>query len=165
MFLALTRSLHLLALAATLGAVSAPARALVGAEPDSRFADRVAMVLIRGGDKAGFCSALVLSPRVLLTAAHCLRPLRDMAVYYRDAAGTAVIIPVDAAIAMAESSGRQFATGGVGERGYWQINPDHGSLSTYDPLGNAKAAVIISAGGTNWTPWTTFTSGAYLGRC
>ena len=57
------------------------------------------MVLIRGGDKAGFCSALVLSPRILLTAAHCLRPLRDMAVHYRDAADGAVIIPVDAAIA------------------------------------------------------------------
>jgi Trypsin len=99
MILALTRSLHLLALVAALGALSAPARALVGAEPDSRFADRVAMVLIRGGDKAGFCSALVLSPRVLLTAAHCLRPLRDMAVHYRDAAGAAVIIPIDAAIA------------------------------------------------------------------
>ena len=70
-----------------------------------------------------------------------------------------------AAIAMAESSGQQFATGAVGERGYWEINPDHGSLSTYDPLGNAKAAVIISGDGTNWTPWTTFTSGAYLGRC
>lgn len=70
-----------------------------------------------------------------------------------------------ASIAMAESSGQQFATGAAGERGYWQINPDHGSLSTYDPLGNAKAAVIISDDGTNWTPWTTFTSGAYLGRC
>jgi hypothetical protein len=61
--------------------------------------------------------------------------------------------------------GRQFATGPVGERGYWQINTNHGSLSTYDPLGNAKAAVIISANGTNWHPWTTFTSGAYRGRC
>jgi LysM repeat protein len=70
-----------------------------------------------------------------------------------------------AEIAMAESSGEQFATGAAGERGYWQINPDHGSLSTYDPLGNAEAAVAISANGTNWTPWTTFTSGAYLGRC
>jgi Tfp pilus assembly protein FimV len=70
-----------------------------------------------------------------------------------------------ASIAMAESSGQQFATGAAGERGYWQINPDHGSLSTYDPLGNAKAAVIISGDGTNWTPWTTFTSGAYQGRC
>jgi LysM repeat protein len=70
-----------------------------------------------------------------------------------------------AEIAMAESSGRQFATGPVGERGYWQINTNHGSLSTYDPLGNARAAVIISANGTNWHPWTTFTSGVYRGRC
>ena len=70
-----------------------------------------------------------------------------------------------AEIAMAESGGNQFATGTVGERGYWQINPDHGSLSTYDPMGNAKAAVVISADGTNWTPWTTYTSGVYIGRC
>jgi LysM repeat protein len=70
-----------------------------------------------------------------------------------------------ASIAMAESGGQEFATGSVGERGYWQINPDHGSLSTYDPLGNAQAAVTISGDGANWTPWTTFTSGAYRGRC
>jgi LysM repeat protein len=70
-----------------------------------------------------------------------------------------------AEIAMAESGGNQYATGTVGERGYWQINPVHGSLSTYDPMGNAKAAVIISADGTNWTPWTTYTSGDYIGRC
>jgi len=70
-----------------------------------------------------------------------------------------------AEIAMAESGGNQYATGTVGERGYWQINPNHGSLSTYDPMGNAKAAVIISDDGTNWTPWTTYTSGVYLGRC
>jgi len=99
MTLSLLRCLRLLTLIAAATAPLAPARALVGAEPDGRFADRVAMVLIRGGDKAGFCSALVLSPRVLLTAAHCLRPLRDMAVHYRDAAGAPVIIPVDAAIA------------------------------------------------------------------
>ena len=96
--MALTRSFFWLAFVAALAAPLAPARALVGAEPDSRFADRVAMVLIRGGDSAGFCSALVLGPRILLTAAHCLRRLSDMAVHYRDAAGAAVIIPVDAAI-------------------------------------------------------------------
>jgi len=95
---ALGRLIRSLALAAAFAAPPAPARALIGATPDGRFADRVAMVLIRGGDSAGFCSALVLSPRVLLTAAHCLRPLRDMAVHYRDAAGAAVVIPVDAAI-------------------------------------------------------------------
>jgi LysM repeat protein len=70
-----------------------------------------------------------------------------------------------AEIAMAESSGQQFATGPFGERGYWQINPNHGSLSTYDPLGNAKSAIIISDDGTNWHPWTTFLTGAYQGKC
>jgi hypothetical protein len=91
--------LRLLAILAAFAAPLVPARALVGAAPDGRFADRVAMVLIRGGGEAGFCSALVLGPRILITAAHCLRPLRDMAVHYRDAAGAAVIIPVEAAVA------------------------------------------------------------------
>jgi len=72
---------------------------------------------------------------------------------------------IAAEIAMAESGGRQFATGPVGERGYWQIHPIHGSLSTYDAFGNARAAVIISDNGRNWSPWTTYTSGAYAGRC
>src|SRR3984957_7115670 len=56
----LSRFLQSLTLAAALVAPLASARALVGAEPDSRFADRVAMVLIRGGDKAGFCTGLGL---------------------------------------------------------------------------------------------------------
>lgn len=84
---------------------------------------------------------------------------------WKEAGGSSTQAVTAASIAMAESSGQQYATGAVGERGYWQINPDHGSLSTYDPHGNAKAAVIISDDGADWTPWTTYTSGAYLGRC
>lgn len=72
---------------------------------------------------------------------------------------------IAAEIAMAESGGQQYATGPAGERGYWQINPVNGYLSTYDPYGNARAAVILSDNGRNWSPWTTYTSGAYLGRC
>jgi hypothetical protein len=70
-----------------------------------------------------------------------------------------------AEIAMAESGGNEFATGAAGERGYWQINPVNGSLSTYDPDGNARAAIELSDNGTNWSPWTTYTSGLYAGRC
>lgn len=74
-----------------------------------------------------------------------------------------------AEIAMAESGGRQYAIDTNGgrstDRGYFQINSVHGSLSTYDPIGNAKAAVIISNDGLNWTPWVTFNTGAYKGRC
>jgi hypothetical protein len=47
--------LRLLAIVAALAASLVPARALVGAAPDGRFADRVAMVLIRGPGEAGFC--------------------------------------------------------------------------------------------------------------
>jgi len=98
MILTACRLVRSLGLFAALLTPFASARALVGGAPDGRFADRVVMALIRGGGEAGFCTALVLGPRVLLTAAHCLRPLRDMAVYYRDGKGAAVIIPVDAAV-------------------------------------------------------------------
>jgi hypothetical protein len=94
-----TRAVHAFVILTALAAPLAPARALVGAMPDGRFADRVAMVLTRGGDKAGFCSALVLNSRMLLTAAHCLRPLSDMAVHYRDDSGAPVVIPIEAALA------------------------------------------------------------------
>jgi hypothetical protein len=70
-----------------------------------------------------------------------------------------------AEIAMAESGGYQYAHSPTDDYGYWQINGSHGALATYDPYGNARAAVIISADGTDWYPWTTYTSGVYAGRC
>lgn len=74
-----------------------------------------------------------------------------------------------AEIAMAESGGRQYATDTNGgrstDRGYWQINSVHGAQSTYDAYGNARAAVQISRDGTDWSPWVTYDTGAYAGRC
>jgi hypothetical protein len=74
-----------------------------------------------------------------------------------------------AEIAQAESSGRQYAslynTNGTTDRGYWQINSVHGSLSTFDAAGNARAAVQISSSGTDWSPWVTYQTGAYQGKC
>jgi LysM repeat protein len=84
---------------------------------------------------------------------------------WREAGGSPAAAVTAASIAVAESGGNQFATGAVGERGYWQINPVNGALSTYNALGNAHAAVVMSGNGANWGPWTTFTSGAYAGRC
>ena len=49
-----------------------------------------------------------------------------------------------AEIAMAESGGRQYALSPTNDYGYWQINGVHGR---------------------DWDPWTTYTSGAYAGRC
>jgi hypothetical protein len=80
--------------------------------------------------------------------------------------GPRVAAPIAAAIAMAESGGNPQATdddsNGSVDRGLWQINSVHGAQSTYDVNANAKAAIDISSGGRDWSPWTTYTSGAYL---
>jgi len=70
-----------------------------------------------------------------------------------------------AEIAMAESGGNQYALSPTDDFGYWQINGSNGSLATYNALGNAKSAIILSDNGTNWSPWTTYTAGLYVGRC
>ena len=50
-----------------------------------------------------------------------------------------------AEIAMAESGGRQYAHSPTNDFGYWQINGGHGPrMATYNPIGNAKAAIAIS---------------------
>lgn len=70
-----------------------------------------------------------------------------------------------AEIAMAESGGNQYALSPTNDYGYWQINGSHGSLATFNAYGNARAAILISNDGTNWSPWTTYETGAYIGRC
>ncbi len=55
--------------------------------------------------------------------------------------------------------------------GLWQIrsiNAQKGTggqrdeVANHDPASNARNALAISAGGTNWRPWSTYTTGAYL---
>jgi LysM repeat protein len=70
-----------------------------------------------------------------------------------------------AEIAMAESGGNPNAISPTNDYGLWQINGSNGSLATLDPFANAKSAIILSGNGTNWGPWTTYTSGAYSGKC
>ncbi len=57
------------------------------------------------------------------------------------------------AVARCESGWNTNATGSAGERGIWQIHPIHYD-STYDPVGNAYAALRISGGGYNWSAWS-----------
>ena len=58
-----------------------------------------------------------------------------------------------AEIAMAESGGQQYALSPTNDYGYWQINGSHGpAQATFSPMGNAQAAVAISADGTDWSP-------------
>jgi len=84
---------------------------------------------------------------------------------WEDAGGSSGEAVMAASIAMAESGGNQYALSPTNDYGYWQINGSWGPLATYNALGNAKSAIHISADGTNWSPWTTYTSGAYYGRC
>jgi Lysozyme like domain len=88
---------------------------------------------------------------------------------WESAGGSSGTAFMAAEIAQAESSGRQYAYDADGngtiDRGYWQINSIHGSLSTYDAAGNARAAVELSGDGTDWSPWVTYQTGAYQGRC
>jgi hypothetical protein len=88
---------------------------------------------------------------------------------WESAGGSSGTAFMAAEIATAESGGRQYATdddgNGTVDRGYWQINSIHGALSTYDPAGNARAAVQLSDDGTNWVPWVSYNTGAYQGQC
>ncbi len=73
---------------------------------------------------------------------------------------------VAAAIALAESSGRPEAVGDGGSSfGLWQIHlpahPQYRGADLTNPMMNAYAMAQISAGGTNFKPWTTYRTGAY----
>ena len=78
------------------------------------------------------------------------------------------------AIAMAESSGNPQADNTTdphgGSFGLWQINGVHapGGNATpswinemFNPMNNAAEAYSVSSQGTNFQPWSTYTSGAY----
>lgn len=87
--------------------------------------------------------------------------------------------PIAAAIAAAESGGNPGAQGDITlmdgtwdwSQGLWQIRglrSERGtgglrdSLANADPQKNAHAMYTISSGCSDWTPWSTYTSGAYL---
>jgi hypothetical protein len=55
-------------------------------------------------------------------------------------------------VAWCESGFNVMATGALGEKGLWQINPIHAD-STYDPQGNAAAMARISGGGYDFSAW------------
>lgn len=103
----------------------------------------------------------------------------DLEGLWVQAGGSPASAPLAAAIAMAESGGNPSslnnnASTGDLSYGLWQINmigsmgPQRErqfGINSYsqllDPLTNAKAAVAVSNGGTNFAPWSTFKSGAY----
>jgi LysM repeat protein len=84
---------------------------------------------------------------------------------WKAAGGNPADAVIAAEIAMAESGGNPNAISPTNDYGLWQINGSNGSLATLNPAANAHSAVVLSNNGTNWRPWTTFTSGAYAGKC
>jgi hypothetical protein len=102
-----------------------------------------------------------------------LRALLASAGFHGQGLDTAV------AVAMAESGGHPTShntNAGTGDNSYglFQINMlgslgparmEQYHLSSYnelfDPSVNARVAYQLSQGGTNWTPWTTYTRGTY----
>jgi len=84
------------------------------------------------------------------------------------AGGNAQTASMAAAIAMAESGGNANASNsnsnGSVDRGLWQINDSNGSASSFDVMTNARGAVAISNGGTNWRPWCTAYSDGSCGK-
>jgi len=124
-------------LSATVAA--APAEAVVGpSESGERFADHLVMVLSRGGDREGFCTGIVLGPRAVLTAAHCLRPTRDMAVVYRDPAGKPTIVAVAAA-----APHPLYRANAIAER---QVSIDLALVETETPLDPRLTAPPLAEG-------------------
>ena len=88
--------------------------------------------------------------------------------YWLSAGGSHSTCPTAVAVAYAESSLDCAATGynpSSYDRGLWQINSYwHSEVSdscAYSCSCCATAAYDISSHGSNWTPWSTYNSGAY----
>ena len=73
---------------------------------------------------------------------------------------------IAAQIATAESGGNASAISPTSDYGLWQINSSNAPGSEMlNPYANVREAIALSGNGTNWSPWTTFTSGIYASEC
>lgn len=84
---------------------------------------------------------------------------------WEEAGGSSAVAETAAAIAMAESGGEQDAYNPSGASGYWQILGSVVAGDIFDPLVNAENAVAKYDAAGGFSPWVTYTTGAYAGRC
>jgi hypothetical protein len=113
-----------------------------------------------GGSTAGRSTVVVQSAAA--AGSYSCSALESL---WDEAGGNSADAFMAAEIATAESSGNPNAISPTDDYGLWQINASNGDLATLNPFDNAKSAIILSHDGTNWDAWTTYTSGAYNGRC
>lgn len=70
------------------------------------------------------------------------------------------------AICMAESGCRPRAVSPTGDYGVFQVNhrwhPQYTIQQLFDYKINTQAAYLISSGGRNWNPWSTYRNRSYL---
>jgi LysM repeat protein len=102
---------------------------------------------------------------VAASAAQGMYSCSSLEQLWEQAGGSSAAAFMAAEIAMAESSGNPNAISPTADYGLWQINASNGALATLNPFDNAKSAITLSDDGTNWGPWTTFTTGVYAGKC
>src|SRR6476469_8140910 len=76
------------AVAGCVGLIS-PAAAIVQGRDEPALARHAVMVL---GDRGSFCTGVVLSPTVVMTAGHCVAGASAWRIYFKDAAGTGVML-------------------------------------------------------------------------
>jgi hypothetical protein len=115
------------------------AAAIVGATREGgTFADRIVMVLNRAVEGSGFCSGVVLAPRIVLTAAHCLRSASDLLVYFKDSDGKPVLVPV-----AAKATHPRYHADAVEKR---IVSIDIGLIETETPLPSSFRPAVLAEG-------------------
>ena len=164
----------LMMLAALAGAVAAAAPVSASVSPGHHPAPLPASIGKGLGKPAAVTS--------LATAQVCAKVAAKAGFSFNDPistpAGSYPVIVVAVAVGLAESSCNPSAQGvngptsgcpnGSVDRGLWQINNCyHSEVSdscAYQVQCNADAAFNISASGHDWTPWSTYNSGAFGGQ-
>jgi LysM repeat protein len=133
------------------------------ADPNVIFVGQVLRLPDGPGQPRGGSPAVEVTSDTYLSGTLGCRGLEEL---WEAAGGARWAAFTAAEVATAESGGRQYAYSPTNDIGYWQIHDTWGPrLATFNPLGNARAAVYISHDGTDWEPWTTYRDGAYRGQC